>query len=141
MIEGSHQKNHRDVRKPLVFLYKFANFIPVFYRHEHVGQNQVGMHVRNPPDSSFTVAHGNDFDALILQGYPHHLLNIAVVVSNENRGHAPTSGLPMTVCGKTYPIDLRSILPGGQSTRTINACVLLKPWFAGYKNALRKLRY
>jgi hypothetical protein len=49
------------------------------------------MYIRNFPHGGLAVAHGNDFDALILQGKSHHLLDVAVVVRNQNLGHQTSS--------------------------------------------------
>jgi len=49
------------------------------------------MNIGYLANRGFTVADGDDVDALILQGKPDHLLDIAVVVRNQNLGHRTSS--------------------------------------------------
>jgi hypothetical protein len=71
-----------------------ANLIPVSYGHKHVRQYQVWANIGNLPDRGFTVADGDDVDALIFQGKPDHLLYVAVVVRDQNLSHCTSSRHP-----------------------------------------------
>ncbi len=93
------------MRQRRIRLHILANLITVPHRHEHVGEHQVGMQIGDFPHGGFTVANGNDVNALIFQGKPHHLLNVAVVVRNQNSGHRTSSDdtLPLWATHNAQP--------------------------------------
>src|SRR5205814_850114 len=72
------------MRKRSIHLHVLANFIPVSHWHEYVGKHQVRTQIGDFPHGCFAVANGNDFDALIFQGQPHHLLDVAVIVRDQD---------------------------------------------------------
>src|SRR5215467_8405629 len=75
------------MRKSRVIFHVLANFIAVADGHKHVSQNQIWFYVGDFANRCFAIAHGNDVNALILQGKPDHLLDVAVVVRNKNFCH------------------------------------------------------
>ncbi len=80
------------MRKRSIHFHVLANFIAIPHRHEYVRKHQVRANIRNLSHRRFAITNGNDVDALILQGEPHHLLDVAVVVRNQNLGHRTSSG-------------------------------------------------
>jgi hypothetical protein len=64
-----------------------ANFVSIADGHEHIGKHQIRAYIRNLAHRRFAIADGNDIDALIFQGEPHHLLDVAVIVGYEDPGH------------------------------------------------------
>src|SRR5579863_5455422 len=79
------------MRNRRIICYAFADFVAISNRHEHVCKHQVRLQIRNLADRGFAIAHRNDFDALILQGQPYHLLDVAIVVRNQDLGHRLSS--------------------------------------------------
>src|SRR5271154_3229080 len=91
-IERSHQQDYRNMRQRRIRLHVLANFISVAHGHKHIGEHQVRPNIGDLAHGGFAVAHGHHFDTLISQGQPHHLLDVAVVVRNQNLGHRTPSG-------------------------------------------------
>src|SRR4029077_13482891 len=64
--------------------------------------------------SCFAIANGNDVDALIFQGQPHHLLDVAIVVRNQNSRHRTSSGVTLhalsTLIAQSSQIACSSVL-------------------------------
>src|SRR4030095_13955883 len=93
-IKRPNQQNDRNMRKGSSVFHKLANFIAVGNWHENCRQNEVGFHIGNLADGCLAVAHGHNFNSLILQGENYHLLDIAVVVRNQDLGHRTSSDAP-----------------------------------------------
>jgi len=55
------------MRKCGIVFYEFADFVAISNRHEYIRKHQVRFQIRDFTDCGFAIAHGNDFDALILQ--------------------------------------------------------------------------
>src|SRR2546425_4380059 len=99
-IKRSHQQDHRDVSQLRVRLDELADLVAVAHGHENIREHEVRPQIGNLPYGGFAIADGNNVDTLILQGRRNHLLDVAVVVSNQNPGHRthstcshPSSGL------------------------------------------------
>ena len=97
-IERAHQQNHRYVCEQRVVLHELTNFIAIPYRHEHIGQNQVRLHIRQPAHRHFTIPDGDNFHSMFRQRQRHHFLDIAVVVGDQNFRHEES---PQLAPGRT----------------------------------------
>ena len=75
-----------------IFFHKLANFVAIPYRHKHIGEHQIRLHIGNFAHRGLAVAHGHNLDALVFQRQTHHLLNVAVVVRHQDLGHRTSSG-------------------------------------------------
>src|SRR5258708_21473853 len=91
--------------------YVLENFITVPARHEYVRKRQVRANIGDLAQRCFAITHGNDVNALIFQGEPHHLLDVAVVIRNQNLGHRTSSGdtLPARATPDVWPYKMPAL--------------------------------
>jgi hypothetical protein len=96
------------VRKRAIRFNVLANFVSISDRHEHIRQHQIRAYIRNLSHRRFAIAHGDDVDALIFQGKPHHLLDVAVIVRDQNPSHRTSSNdtLPAWATLSTRPYEM-----------------------------------
>src|SRR5580692_1711759 len=86
-----------------VFFNPFAQFVAITNRHEDVGQDEIGIQIGNPPNSSLAVAHGSHFDSAALKRQRNHLLNVCVIVRNENSWHFQSLVARFDTCRSRRP--------------------------------------
>ena len=86
-IERANQQNYGDFRKPRIFLYVLADFVSIAHGHEHIGQHDVRIQIRQAPHRRFAIADGDDINPMFFERQRNHLLDVAVVVGDQNPGH------------------------------------------------------
>jgi hypothetical protein len=100
-LEGAGQQQHRDVLEGRIVLDRLADLVPVPLRHDHVGQDDIGLLLAGSGERVLSIVDGDDLIVLAFEGHAHDLLDRdGIIREKKGLGHGPSAQ------GGLYPVTL-----------------------------------